>query len=347
MALMRILILSNGIAAHDRSSLGVLSALQRHRAVDVQVLSIRPTRRLHNHLERLIAGVLPFGFVWHNFYQIKGRSIVLRALPAAEAIPQPPVDLIISTGRNTSAANIALARQRDAKNIYFGGPRWPSDRFYTLLLSPRYRNRRRHIGYTPRPSELDCTTLPAARRLAPDVGERRAALLFGGQSRHFHYTNADMELLAARLAEIARELPWLKWTLSDSRRTPKDAFDLLLKRLRDAHVRVEVVRFAKAGPLSNAFAFRSDLVLSTADSMSMMSESVAAARPTGVLMADRYKTPPGDAKEIAAMLADRRVFSLTFSELTSARLLAGASEVETLRDSQLDVLYRTIASFGI
>jgi hypothetical protein len=47
------------------------------------------------------------------------------------------------------------------------------------------------------------------------------------------------------------------------------------------------------------------------------------------------------------MLADRRAFPLTFSELTADALLKGAGTIETLPKSQLETLYETLTRHGI
>ncbi len=110
---------------------------------------------------------------------------------------------------------------------------------------------------------------------------------------------------------------------------------------------VEFVRFAEGGLLSNKGAFSSDLVIVTADSMSMIAESIASRRPTGILFADAYKPPKRDAIEHRAMIADRRAFPITFSALTADALQRGVAGLETLPNSQIDTLYETVARHGI
>jgi len=344
---MRVLILSDGVPGHDRSSLGILTALAKHRSVDARVLSIRETLRLSRRVKRTLAGLLPFGTFWTTFYRIGGEPSPFNPVPVTHAIPDGPIDLVISTGPRTSAANIAMARRLKARNTYFGFSKWPSDGFYTVLLTSERRAPHPHRAYTLRPSELDASDLPEARPLAPNGTERHASILFGGQSKHYYYTMADMELLAERIVALTRRLSWLKWTIFDSRRSPKEEFDCLVDLVAASGSAVEFVRFADHGLLSNNPAFRSDLVLVTADSMSMLAESIASCRPTGILYADRYKAPLRDAIEHQAMIADRRAFPITFSGLEAEALVKNAAALETLPGSQLDALYETVARYGI
>lgn len=344
---MRVLILSDGVAGHDRSSLGILTALSKHRQVEAEVLPIRETRRLSRRAKRTLAGLLPFEVFWKLFYRVGGEASPFNPLPIVHKMPKSRVDLVITTGPRTSAANIAVARHLKAKNVYFGFSKWPSDSFYTVLLTSERRRPHPHRAYTLRPSELDPSEFPEARPLAPNGAALRASILFGGQSKHYYYTVADMELLAERIVELTREIPWLTWTLFDSRRSPKEAFDRLVALVEDSGGGVEFVRFEKSGLLSNNPAFASDLVLVTADSMSMLAESIASKRPTGILFADTYQPPKRDEKELVAMIADRRAFRVTFSGLTAEALLRGAAGLETLPTSQLDALYETMKRHGI
>lgn len=347
MAQMRALILSDGVAGHDRSSLGILTALQKHRAVEATVLPIRETRHLSRRLKRTLAGFLPFDIFWRAFYRMGGETSPFNPLPVTRTLPEGPIDLVITTGPRTSAANIAVARHFGAKNVYFGFSKWPSDGFYTVLLTSERRRPHPHRGYTLRPSELDARELPEPRPLASNGSRRHASVLFGGQTKHYYYTMADLELLAERLVAVTRAMPWLSWTFFDSRRSPEAEIDRLAEIVKASGAPIELVRFGQKGLLSNADAFRSDLVLVTADSMSMLAESIASGRPTGILFADRYKPPKRDAVEHRAMLGDRRAFEVTFSGLTAEALTAGAAAVETLPGSQLDILYETLARFGI
>ncbi len=342
---MQVLILSDGVPGHERSSLGILAALAKHRSVEARVLPIRETSRLSRRVKRTLAGILPFGLFWRMFYAAGGETRA--ALPVVQNVPGDRIDLVISTGPRTAAANIAVARRLRAKNVYFGFGKRPADGFFTLLLTPEQRAPHPHRAYALRPSEIGADALPDPRPLAQNGAERQAAILFGGQSKHYEYTVADLELLAERIIALTRELPWLSWTLFDSRRTPRSAFARLVEVLRASAAPVEIVRFADGGLMSNSAAFRSDLVLVTADSMSMLAESVASKRPTGVLFADTYKPPKRDEKELAAMIADRRAFRLTFSGLNAEALLQGAACIETLSTSQLDTLYETMTRYGI
>ena len=120
-----------------------------------------------------------------------------------------------------------------------------------------------------------------------------------------------------------------------------------MQRIEAGGAPVEFVRFAAGGLLSNQRAFGSDLVLVTADSMSMLAEAIAARRPAGILFADDYRPPKRDAVEQAALVANRRAFRLRFSGLVAEALISGAADLRVLQGSELDALYDTLARHGI
>ncbi len=62
---------------------------------------------------------------------------------------------------------------------------------------------------------------------------------------------ADMELLAEKLIALSRALPWLRWTVFDSRRSPEAEVDHMVDWSKRAMRRSRFVRFAEGGLLSN------------------------------------------------------------------------------------------------
>ena len=343
---LRILVVSEGVPGHDRSSLGIVAAIERHRTVATLLLPVKETRRGSRRVKRMLARVLPFSVFWRSFYDIGDRINAANPIARTNAIPEGSFDLVLSTGPATAAANIALARHFGAKNIYFGFPQWPVTGAFTLLLCPAAAGRHPNVAYALRPSELDATTLPKPRPLIFDA-PRNAAILIGGDTKHYRYTEADFRLLAERIVAVSRDLPQLRWTVFDSRRTPEKPFAAFVQFVAASGAPVDVVSYAAGGLLSNKQAFESDLLLVTADSMSMISEAIAGGRPTGVIFPEDYSAPKRDAREHATLLSQRRLFRLSFSDLSKENLAAGAAALALVDGSELDRLYATIMRHGI
>jgi mitochondrial fission protein ELM1 len=342
-----VLVVSDGVPGHDRSSFGILSALRKFRKVEAVLLPVEEVRRGRRRIRRTLARLMPFDSFWRGYYSVGERGALANPLALVRALPAGPIDLVISAGPATAAANIALARRYAAKNVYFGFPQWPITGAFTLLLTPALGGVRRNVAHVLRPSDLDASDLPAPRPLAVDAEVRCAALLFGGDTKHYRYTVQDLQLLAARLADLVRDLPRLRWTVFDSRRTPAEPFDHFVEATAPIRSSVEVVRFAEGGLLSNMAAFRSDLVLVTADSMSMIAEAIAARRPTVILFADDYRAPKRDKVEHDLVIARRWAFPLRFSDLEASAFLTALPRVVPMSELQLDGLHATMSRFGI
>lgn len=304
MAVARVVVLTDGVAGHDRTSSGVLAALAQHRTLETTWVRMRERRPLSRRLHRITAAFMP-ARRW-----IAGNVEISGTLPAS-------ADIVVSTGPSTAAANIAIARALGAKNIYCGFPKRPQFGV-TALLTPVPSGARCAI-LAPRPTDID------AARLRPPVpvrepGPHTIAVMMGGESKHYAYTERDMLTLARALRSILESEP--EWTLIayDSRRTAHALFDAFAGALGTMDGRVRYVRYAQAGLASNAEAFETDLILVTADSLSMVTEAVASARPTLVIAADAYTGPRRDLNEIDALIAQRLVARTTFGALTRMSL---------------------------
>jgi hypothetical protein len=335
---LKVLVLTDGVAGHDRASHGVLAALSRGRQVHAQWLGIAETGGGSRRFSRMAAATGDPG----RFLATRVRLAPERVAPmfgaAADGWP-PHADVVVSTGPSTAAANIAAARRYGARNVYCGFHKWPVLGF-TVILSP-VPTWSRVVATVPRPSDIDAADFPPPRPL-DGPGERRIALLFGGESKHYRYTAADMDTLGAALGGLLAALPGARLLAFDSRRTDAALFERLLAALPAG--RVEPRRFAEGGVASNRDAFAADLALVTADSLSMITEALAAARPTMVIRADAYRGPARDRREIDLLARRGLVAEATFAAVDLSAALAVPRPPTT---SQLAALESVLASRGI
>lgn len=334
-----VLVLTDGVPGHDRASEGIVEALSRLGPVSARWLGIEEVRPRSRRLARLAASLSdPARFLGTRVRPAPDR-VAPRFRPALEAWPER-ADVVVSTGPATAAANIAAARELSARNIYCGFPKWPV-RGFSVILSP-VPSRSQAVVLAPRPSTVDGSALPAPRPLAAP-GPRIIALLFGGESKHYAYSAADMDTLARRLAAILAARPEWSVVAFDSRRTAARLFDRFADALVPLRERVRVHRFAEGGLSSNAAAFEADAVIVTADSLSMPSEAVAAGRPTLVAAADAYRGPRRDEAEFDALAKKGLIRRVTFGGLDVAALEAAPLPP---RRSQPEALARLLASRG-
>ncbi len=137
-----------------------------------------------------------------------------RNVDLAEPLPAA-ADIVVSTGPSTAATNIAVARAVGARNIYCGFPKRPQ-LGVTALLTPVPSSARCAV-FVPRPTDIDVARLRRPTSLR-EPGPRRLALLMGGNSKHYAYTERDMTTLAQALREILAAEP--EWTFIAYEFTP-------------------------------------------------------------------------------------------------------------------------------
>ncbi|MCF3935114.1 mitochondrial fission ELM1 family protein [Acuticoccus sp. M5D2P5] len=341
LALIDVLVLTDGVAGHDRSSDGVVAALARHHDVRPSWLGIREIRPRSRRIARFSAALMPPDrWIADRVALAPERVATAWRESAVDAFPEH-ADIVVSTGPATAAANIAIARRYRAKNIYCGFPKWPVRGFH-VIVSP-IPSGSAAVLEAPRPSNIDATALPAPRPLK-ETGPRTLALLFGGESKHYAYTHSDMTRLAASLrAILERETDWTL-DVYDSRRTATGLFDAFLDALAPLGPRLTAHRFAAGGVASNADAYAADLVMVTADSLSMVTESISAARPTLVIRAENYVGPARDRLEIDTLISRRLVAATDFAALDHDVLIATPCPP---RVSQPEALSRLLAERGL
>ncbi|MEM8552216.1 MAG: ELM1/GtrOC1 family putative glycosyltransferase [Pseudomonadota bacterium] len=330
----RILVLSDGVAGHDRASDGIVNALKRLAPSEAQWLAIGEVRPRSRRLARLAAAKTdPARWLARNT-RLDPSRMAAPLQPQSLADWPAAAEVVVSTGPATAAANIAAARRYGARNIYYGFPKFPVVGF-TLLLSP-LPSAARSVAVAPRPSTVANRARPAARPL--ERGEVRSiALLVGGDTKHHRYAQTDMTALGARCAAILSERPTWHLRIFDSRRTapaPFSALEAALDRFAD---RARVTRFADAGLASNDDAFDCDVVCVTADSLSMISEAIAAERPTVAIHADAYRGPARDRREMnalhrAGLISPTSVSGLTAEVLERASIRVPAAATGSLQN---------------
>ncbi len=266
---MRILILSDRRPGHYRQSEAIAAAIARFRPVDIARMDLTIPRLLPRALVTRLARLLP-------------PQLYLRLVHGLAPEAFPPADLIVSAGALTFGANIALRRLRGTPNVIAGSLRGLDPGHVSLVLLPyeHARNLPNH-ACLPKPAAIDPGALPRPRQwpgLAA-AGGLCVGVLIGGTSQTATFKPADWNRLAALLSKLAAANLVVK--IATSPRTPDDAYRALedVARLPG----VDFIDFRTAGAGTAGEIFRADVILVTIDSMSMISEAVAAQRPTVAL----------------------------------------------------------------
>lgn len=326
---MRILILSDGRPGHYRQSEAIAAAVGRFRPVDVARMELRVPRAIPRALVPRLARLLP-------------PRAYLRLVHGLDADCFPPADLVLSAGALTFGANIALRRLRGTPNVIAGSLRGLDPEHVSLTLLPYERARTLpNHAYLLKPAAIDPDKLPRPRHW-PGLNAASGlclGVLIGGTSRTATFERADWNRLALLLSDLAAEKK-LTIKIATSPRTPEDAYQALEGVARLPGVKFIDYRIAGAGTADEIF--RADVILVTVDSMSMISEAVAAQRPTVAL--SPVKTQDWRDTEIITSLSQQdflRILPLDGAEpLPTLDLFL--KTIKPMTENHLDKLGRTV-----
>jgi len=255
-------ILSDGRAGHEAQSLGLAEAM----GLEADIRRVNP--------REIFAALAPFGPVdWRE-----------RETAADSPIAPPFPDIAIGAGRRVIPylRRMKQASKRQTFTVYLNRPAF-GPRAADLIVAPA------HDGLfglnvvapiTP-PNRVSAERLAELRK-SPDprvksLAAPRAALLVGGDSRHFSFSKAT----AAALCETVRTLraAGMSVMATCSRRTPAYVSEMLQAEL--ASSRGWLWDGAGENPYFSMLALAETIVV-TADSVSMVGEAVATGAPVYV-----------------------------------------------------------------
>lgn len=255
----------------------------------------------------------------------------------------PRVDLIVSAGGRTMAANIAAARLLGVPNIFYGSLRHYRSLDFGLTLSSYARpaGTPRHV-VTLKPSKLDPDTIVPLEHIAasgPGHPPPTAGLLVGGDTRLMTYRAADWTGLLD-FVRAQHRAHGTRWIAANSPRTPDGIGDALAALEREPQgplSRFIDIRRSGPGTLAPVFANCAALVV-TADSSSMLSEAIWVRRPA-LSVAPRDARFREDEADYRCFLESRGwMASLLIAELTPERFLAGLARITPMRENPMDQL---------
>lgn len=264
-------ILSDGKAGHEAQSLGIAEAL----GLTPQLKRLEP--------RRLFAALAPYTLIDPHEKQ--------RVAP-----PYP--DIVIACGRRTLPylRHVKRASAGRAFTVYVNAPAMNS-RTADVIVAPRHDGLRGdNVIAPPTPANRLTPALLAHTRADPDpriraLPEPRVALLIGGDSRHYRFSDRDI----AELSALARSLAGEGWSVmaTVSRRTPPR----LVAALREALGAVPAFSWEGEGanPYLSMLACAQSFIV-TADSVNMVAEAASTGAPVQVF------EPSGGHRKITAFL---------------------------------------------
>ena len=264
--------------------------------------------------------------------------MVLRVGYGIKPSDLPNVDIIVSGGGETLAANAAAAKVLGVPNVFCGNLRRLSVEHIRLVIawSERFRSHPNYlVSLPPSPFVVPRAGSRALGRAPP----RLVAVLIGGNTGPVRYDRVDWDNLLQFLRD-AHKSHGLRWLVTTSRRSSRVIADALATMAADRSGGIEkFVDYRTAGPNTVAQIFSAaDAVLVTADSSTMISEAVGACLPV-VGVASTNGTAEKKEEEFRAFLAHNGWYgTLRLSELTPDTFLAALRKVKPRHKTVLEEL---------
>lgn len=329
-----VLILSDGRPGHFVLSEGIVAALGR----------LRPTTVARIEVKRpfwLPARVLS----WLVNMRL-GAGTILRFIYGLDPTALGRPDVIVSAGGNTLAANIAATRLTGAPNIFYGSLRRYRAQDFALVMTSYERdadapNRLMWL----KPSRLDpdekagASTQINAGGTVPCLG-----LIIGGDSGTVKYSRDDWDRLIGFVTAM-HETTGQRCIISNAPRTPSDVSDRLSQLAGSANPAVASfidVRTAGPGTLGALFE-QSSAVLCTADSSTMLSETVWMRKPVIAIEPEAFGLPDNEMGYRAWLERNGWARRLKIVELSPSTVTEALSEIAPLSENPLDALAAELA----
>ena len=237
--------LTDGKRGHERQSAGLIAALARRRALDVHRVDVS-AGRLAYALEFLTA-----------------------RFPHANGLPDP--DFLIGAGRACQLALLAARRARGGRAVYLMRPALPW-RCFDLCIVPRHD--RPPLSSRILISEGPLNPLQPARVRDATLG----LILLGGPSAHHGW---DTRQVVQQIERIVGSEPALRWTITDSRRSPAD-LAVAIERLVGDKVTYRRAAQTDVDWLPDILA-RAAQAWVSADSMAMLYEALTGGARVGLI----------------------------------------------------------------
>ncbi|MDX1588741.1 MAG: ELM1/GtrOC1 family putative glycosyltransferase [Oleiphilaceae bacterium] len=212
--------------------------------------------------------------LWARIHTIEAGHYPLslwQTLIGRMPLPTAPLpSLLLAAGHGSHRLLLALRRRLRVPGVVLMTPSFPLSWVDGAIIPAHDR---------PRQSERVLTVqgvLNKARPVTRLSPHHRGLVLLGGPSRHYHWDNTS---LAGQIRQLCRLYPHWQWTLASSRRTPRP----LMAALEDQPALTRVAAEDTDPDWLLQQLRDSRAVWVTPDSVSMISEALTSALPTGLL----------------------------------------------------------------
>ncbi|WP_411827755.1 ELM1/GtrOC1 family putative glycosyltransferase [Luteolibacter sp. AS25] len=223
----------------------------------------------------------------------KGSALKLaHILYPGLVLPEEKPDLIISSCGKSAYLNHLLSVAYGARSIFIGERKpFPADWFDLILTPVSDGSKNELIMPIIETGQSVEGALSAQKAFWPDgAPERCWTMLIGGASRTHPFKESDWSELADAMNKLAGKYQF-KWLLSTSRRTGKDAEEILKKGISPEYIEQAVWWDEEPKRCLSAYLGAGERIFVTQDSLSMMSEGLAVGKRVELVLPENWEMP--------------------------------------------------------
>jgi uncharacterized protein len=236
--------ITDGKAGHDSQSIGLCNAIER----------LKACKRFD----------IPVDSLLNNC-----KNILLNQFPSGRKLPDP--DIIIGAGHQTHLPMLSAKHTRKGKIIVLMKPGLPLS-FFDCCIIPKHDSPPRKENIISTSGALNPV------RLNENKSVNTGLILIGGPSKHYQWNDKS---IVNQIKQIITNDTNIHWTIADSPRTPKTTLATVNGL---ACKNVKVLNFAETDSKTiREFIFRADNIWVSADSVSMIYESLSSGAAVGLL----------------------------------------------------------------
>ncbi len=300
----KIMVLDDGKKGHLKQSLAVVKQIEMYRRdegfrqgeVEVDILRVQFKSK---RAKAVFNAISPF-FTRRCQGCLK---CLKRALSneSYEVLSSRYGDVIISCGSTLFGVNKMIKIENNARNVTVLDPGWGNRRSFDLVVMPKHDQRgkvRDNVIVTELAPNLidpeglkahiEAPTLAEATVGGSDDKRKCIGLLFGGDNPHFSFGEDLAKVVADGIRDACVGIEG-GFYVTTSRRTPKEIEAILKENIENKEVKgkfVSGVQDKDKNTVEKILA-KSDVVVVSGESISMVSEAVSSGKPTLVFMPEK------------------------------------------------------------
>jgi len=336
--------LNDGKAGHMFAIDGVIAALKHEFDIDVISLDVKIRVKFLLQIMKLLVH-----YRWFDNC-LKKHPNLLKIFYKNFVLPKEHIDLILSTGGDTSYLNVWLSRILNTHNMYCSGLRGLKPDYFTLLISSIKLDCKNYIVFKeafPNKNILQDMTKPISEfceREHLDKDDKYFVLLLGGDTGgKYEYAAKDWEeIINGFMYHVKQEN--VKALISTSRRTGLKNEGLIKELLEPYQDDIAYTIYFNQKPekLLGIFLPLSSKIFVTEESGSMIGESLYYGKPVFTISPRKIRTDKTYEKYLKGLRELKRIKSFKANELKDVDLTN--VEFEFMENNPMDELAKELKS---